>query len=186
MARSKVSPLFLTLNLMSCGGEPGASPTATQPTLPPVVIPTPAPTPLPANLQADTYCVPSPPPFFEFRVKIHDNRGWKKILDAKAIVGPDAAYCASQNQGGSVCVVRREDDPQAVTCTNLVSGKSDTGRYGPNWFYNDDTLCRPIGVGGNDAGCRLHETNQFLVYAFGPGKYTACHENAVCTDFEVK
>jgi hypothetical protein len=137
-------------------------------------------------MKPDTYCVPAPPQFAEFRVKIHDDRGYKKILDVKAMVGPDQAFCASQNQGGSVCPVRREDDPMADTCTNLVSGISDTGRYGPNWFYNDDTPCRAIGVGENEPGCRNHETNQYLVYAFGPGKYTACHENAICTDFIVK
>jgi hypothetical protein len=82
--------------------------------------------------------------------------------------------------------VRRDSDPQHTTCTNLVSGISDTGRYGPNWFYNDHTPCRAAGEGGNDPGCRNHETNQYLVYAFGPGKYTACHENAVCSDFIVQ
>lgn len=176
------------LFLASCGGDdPAATPSAPQ--APVVVVPpapTPAPTPVAENLRPDTYCVPAPPPFFDFKLKIHDDRGWKKILDVKALVGPDGAYCASQNQGGTVCVVRRENDPQAVTCTNLVSGISDTGRYGPNWFYNDHTVCRPIGVGDNDAGCRLHETNQYLVYAFGPGKYTACHENATCTSIVIK
>ena len=100
----------------------------------------------------DTYCVPAPPPFADFRVKIHDDRGFKKILDAKAWWVPTQTYCASQNQGGTVCLVRREDDPQADTCNNLVSGKSDTGRYGPNWFYNDDTPCRAIGEGDNERG----------------------------------
>ena len=185
MSRSTVSQVLLTLCLISCGGGSSTAPSAAS-TPTPAPIPTPAPTPVPENLQTDTYCVPSPPPFFEFRVKVFSDRGWKKILDAKAFVGPDQAYCASQGAAGSVCVVRREEDPQAVTCTNLVSGRSDTGRYGPNWFYNDDTPCRPIGAGENEAGCRLHETNQFLVYAFGPGKYTACHENAVCTSIEVK
>lgn len=173
------------LSLSSCGGDPASGPSVV-PTPTPVPLPTPTPTPVPDNLKADTYCVPAPPPFYAFRIKIHDDRGYKKILDARPTVGPDQAFCAAQNQGGTVCVVRREDDPQATTCSNLVSGISDTGRYGPNWFFNDDTPCRAMGEGGNDPGCRTHETNQFLVYAFGPGKYTACHENAVCTDFIVK
>jgi hypothetical protein len=174
------------LLFISCGGsDPGTAPSA-NPTPVPVAQSTPTPAPLARNLQPDTYCVPKPPPLAYLRVKVHDDRGYKKILDARAVVGPDAQFCAAQGQGGTVCVVRDENDPQAVTCNNLLAGKSDTGRYGPNWFYNDDKPCRPIGDGGNDPGCRLHETNQFLVYAFGPGKYTACSEDAVCTDFIVE
>jgi hypothetical protein len=170
---------------MSCGGQDATSPTTSPPTTI-AALPTPAPTPVPANLKADTYCVPMPPPLSYFKLKVHSDRGWKKVLDSKAVVGPDAAYCAAQNQGGSVCVVRREDDPMAVTCSNLVVGLSDTGRYGPNWFDTDDKPCRPIGQGDNDPGCRLHETNQYLVYTFGPGTYTACSEDGVCTSIEVK
>ena len=129
--------------------------------------------------------MPEPPPIFGFKVKIHQDFGWKKVLDSRAIVGPDGAFCKVQNGGGTVCPVRKEDDPQFGSCNNLVVGKSDTGRYGPNWFFNDDILCRPMGEGGNDKGCRIHETNQYLVYAFGPGKYTACSKDAVCTDFIV-
>jgi len=186
MSRPYVSLALLTFFLTSCGGDSGTQPSGPPSTPPPAPAPTPVPTPVPDHLQADTYCVPKPPPIVAFKLAIHSDRGWKKILDAKAMVGPDQGYCSAQNFGGTVCVVRREDDPQAATCNNLVTGKSDTGRYGPNWFYNDDTLCRPAGEGDNDAGCRIHETNQFLVYTFGPGKYTACSEDAVCSEIVVK
>jgi hypothetical protein len=182
--------LSLSLVLAACGGPQATDPTSPGGSPPPVTIPSappaPAATPTPAHLKAETYCVPKPPDIFGFKVKVHSDRGWKKILDAKPLVGPDAAYCASQNQGGTVCVVRREDDPMATTCSNLVTGKSDEGGYGPNWFYNDHTLCRPAGEGGNEPGCRLHEDNQFLVYTFGPGKYTACSADAMCTEIIIE
>ena len=81
--------------------------------------------------------------------------------------------------------MRQEDDPQAPTCNNLLMGKADSGLHGPNWFYNDDIVCRPAGEGGNEPGCRQRETNQYLVYVFGPGKFTACSADAVCSSFEV-
>ena len=92
MVRSKVSPILLTLCLTSCGGQDSAtSPTGPPPTtLAP--LPTPAPTPVPINEKPDTYCVPMPPPVFGFKLKVHSDRGWKKILDARAIVGPDADH----------------------------------------------------------------------------------------------
>jgi hypothetical protein len=132
--------------------------------------------------------VPKPPPIHTFRVKIHDDRGYKKILDARALVGPDAAYCAAIGQVGDICVVRNEDDPQSVTCNNLVVGKSNEyPRYGPEWYWNDQ-ICRGVGEGDNAPGCRVHETNQFLVYAFGPGIYTACAPSNwdVCTSIEIQ
>jgi hypothetical protein len=188
MLRSNVSLLLLTLCFISCGGDPATAPDAV-PTPTPVPIPVPTATPSPSgpNLQEDTYCVPAPPPLADLRIKVHQDFGFKKVLDARALVGPDAAHCASINMSGTVCVVRREDDPQAATCNNLVVGKADSGLYGPNWFYNDDTFCRSSGEGGNEAGCRQHETNQYLVYAFGPGRYTACSAGAdpVCATIEI-
>ena len=180
--------LLLATGLSACGGgSPATAPNAAS-TPPPVLLPVtpvPTPTPVPENLQKDTYCVPAPPPFVTMRVKVQTDLGWKKVLDARALVGPDTNYCSSIGQPGSVCVVRTEDDPQAVTCNNLVVGiADDTGRYGPTWFVND-TPCRAIGEGGNDPGCRNHDTNQFLVYAFGPGVYAACAHN-ICKELEIK
>jgi hypothetical protein len=113
-------------------------------------------------------------------VKVHADFGEKKILDSRALVGPDAQHCASIGYPGDVCVVRNEDDPQAVTCNNLVMGKAtDTARYGPTW-YGNGRPCRGIGEGGYDDGCRNHDSNQFLVFAFGPGTYEACATTGVC------
>jgi hypothetical protein len=80
----------------------------------------------------------------------------------------------------------RRDDPQSVGCNNLAMGKaSDTGRYGPTWYWNGQP-CRPAGEGDNDPGCRNHETNQFFIYAFGPGTYLACGANGICDGFVVQ
>lgn len=185
MLKSNVSLLLLTLSLISCGGSPATAPSTVATPAPIPIVAAPTPAPKPENLQTDTYCVPMPPPLFDFKLKVHQDFGYKKILDSRALVGPDAAHCASINAGGTVCVVRREEDPQAATCNNLVVGKADSGLYGPNWFDSDDRLCRPAGEGGNDPGCRQHETNQYLVYVFGPGRYTACSASAVCTTIEI-
>src|SRR5215468_10670435 len=97
--RKNLSSVVLVLCLAACGASDPAKPD-------------PAPTPTPENLDKDTYCVPAPPPFVGFKVKIQNDLGWKKVLDARALVGPDAAYCASIGQTGNACVVRNEGDPQ--------------------------------------------------------------------------
>ncbi len=186
MSRSSVSLVVLTFWLTSCGGESGTSPSASVPAAPaPLPVAVPTPTPAPENLQTDTYCVPKPGPIHNIRVKVHNDRGYKKVLDARGLVGPDASYCSAIGQPGEICVVRNENDPMAVTCNNLIFGKSDTGRYGPTWFWNDNP-CRNAGEGDNEPGCRNHETNQFLVYAFGPGVYAACSADGLCNAIEVE
>ena len=161
MLRSNVSLLLLTLCFISCGGDPGTAPNAVPTPVPvPIPVPTATPSPSAANLQEDTYCVPAPPPLADLRVKVHQDFGFKKVLDARALVGPDAAHCASINTGGTVCVVRREDDPQATTCNNLVVGKADSGLYGPNWFYNDDSsAARPERVETTRAAASTRATS---------------------------
>jgi hypothetical protein len=171
--------------LTSCGSDPAATTPSTVPSPIAIPIPTPTPTPAAENLQTDTYCVPNPAPLHNVRVKVQSDRGFKKILDSRGLVGPDANYCAAIGQLGSICVVRDEGDPMAVTCNNLIFGKADTGRYGPNWFWNDQP-CRNAGEGDNEPGCRNHETNQFLVYAFGPGVYAACSADGICNSIEIQ
>jgi hypothetical protein len=174
---------LLVIGLGGCGGGSAATtPTTPQPT--PTPLPTPTPTPTPENLLPETYCVPAPPPLHNIRVKVGSDQGYKKILDSRALV-ESADWCASIGYPGSICVVKNELDPQAVTCNNLVMGQaSDTGRYGPTWSWNGQP-CRPFDTGG-DPGCRNHETNQFLAYAFGPGFYLACGANGVCNGITIQ
>jgi len=169
-----------------CGG-PNPATTPTTPAAPtPAATPTPAPTPTPTP-SATACSNPSPPPLYTFRVKIHLDQGYKKVIDSRVMVGRDEAYCASLGYPGEICVVRNEEAVDAVTCNNFVAGMaSQTGRYGPNWYWNDQP-CRPIGEGGDAPGCKQHPTNQFMVFAFGPGIYSACGDNdRVCYGIEVK
>jgi hypothetical protein len=127
-----------------------------------------------------------PPPLHGFRVKIQNDQGFKKVLDSKPLVGRDAAYCTSIGQPGDICVVRDEGAVDAVGCAHVATGAaSQTGRPGPNWYRNDQA-CRGVNVGGDAAGCRQHATDQFLVFAFGPGTYSACGSgDRVCHGIEI-
>jgi hypothetical protein len=126
-----------------------------------------------------------------FRVKIQIDMGYKKVLDSRALVGPDAAYCAAIGYGGDTCVARNENDPQAVTCQNLVVGVAlDTKRYGPTWYWvppgsTTPQLCRPAGDPGQDAGCKNHPDNQYFLLTFGSGTFSPCGANGVCGGFEI-
>jgi hypothetical protein len=186
VARPSGALLSLALSLLfaACGSSSNPSGPVVNPT--PVPTPTPTPTPVADNLQKDTYCVPNPPPLYKIKLKIQLDFGYKKVLDSRAFVGPDAAYCSSVGLPGSICPVRDENDPMSVTCNNLAMGKaSDTGRYGPTWYWNGQP-CRPISTGGNDPGCRNHVSNQFFIDAFGPGTYLACGANGVCDGYVVQ
>ncbi len=93
-------------------------------------------------------------------------------------------------------VRKDQGDPMAVTCGNAVAGiATDTGRYGPTWYKADrhpkDTgsfgkLCRPPSDTSDELGCRNHENNQFLVWAYGVGYYTGCGANGACHTFFVE
>jgi hypothetical protein len=174
--------------IAGCGGpNPSTTPnpvSSTTPTPAPTPIPVPTPTPTPAEIACNN---PSPPPLHTFRVKVHSDLGYKKILDSRVMVGYDAAYCATLGYPGDICVVRDENAPDAVTCNNFVAGKSSqTGRWGPNWYWNDQP-CRAIGEGGDAPGCKQHPTNQFMLFAFGPGTYAACgDDDRVCKEIVIK
>ncbi len=171
----------MLLVFASCGGSSPISPTP-NPTPTATATPVPTPTPEPPEIA----CTPVPPVIYGFLVKVHDDQGWKQILDSRPQIR-DRAYCNSIGYPGEICVVRDENDPQAVTCANRVTGKAkDTMRYGPTWDWNGKP-CRAIGEGGDEPGCKNHPTNQFLVFAFGPGDYTACAENNVgCKTYTVE
>jgi hypothetical protein len=126
-------------------------------------------------------------------VKVQNDQGYKKVLDSRALVGPDAAYCATLGLPGSICLVREEGDAQAVTCQNRAVGLAkDTRRYGPTWYwvplgsFDAPKLCRPVGDTTQDPGCKNHPTNQYFLNIYGPGKFLLCGENGVCGEEEIQ
>jgi hypothetical protein len=180
--------IFTTVGLAACTlaagcGGSNASVTPTVPVSQPTATPLPTPTPTPAAIACGS---PSPPPLYSFRVKVGNDQGYKKVLDSRVMV-KDAAYCNALGYPGSICVARDEGAPDAITCGNLLTGiASQTGRYGPNWYWNDKP-CRPAGDAGEDPGCKQHPTNQFFVFAFGPGTYSACGDNdRICFGIEIQ
>ena len=194
--RKTLTLAIVLLGLGSCGGE---NPVIV-PTPAPTVIPTPVPTPTPpstADPKSPIYCVPKPPPIYGFRVKIHADYGERRVLDSRALVGRDTAYCASVGYPGDICVVRDENDPMAVTCNNAVAGKAkDTNRYGPTWYVSDRApgetgdfgwYCIGPATERNGERCKNHADNQFLLNVYAEGYYTACAEGgAGCSTLFVK
>ena len=172
--------LALVALTWGCGGSSTPSPTTPAGPASPVATPTPTPTPVAACGS------PAPPPLYGFRLKVQNDQGFKKVLDSKPLVGRDRAYCTSVGQSGDICVVRDEGAADAVGCNYAVVGiASQTGRPGPNWYWNDKP-CRGANQGGEEPGCRQHPTDQFLVFAFGPGTYSVCGDkDRVCHGIEV-
>lgn len=161
--------------LVYCGG--GSSPTGGNPTPVPTVAPSATPTPL------TSICSPTPPPLYGIAVKIHDDSGFRKILDSRPRVVNSydtvPSYCEIVDQGnGPFCFTRTEGgDQQLFACDSLAVGKAlDTGRAGPTWYFNG-LPCTAEGDSAN--GCRNHPDNQFLVIAKGPGEYAACANPSV-------
>lgn len=180
--------LSLCLGITACGGGSSTGPTPS----PTPILPTPTPSPTATPTPAEVACNPPlPAPLNGWRVKIQIDQGYKKVLDSRALVGPDASYCSAIGYGGDTCVARNENDPQAITCQNLVVGiATDTKRYGPTWYWvpqgsASPQLCRPPGDPGQEAGCKNHPDNQYFVLTFGPGTFSPCGANGVCGGFEV-
>jgi len=166
--------------LAACGG--GSSGPTGSPSTPPVT-PTPTPTPV---VDSPGVCSPTPPPLYGIKVKIHDDSGFRKILDSRPQVinvGSSPSYCEQAGFGnGAFCFPRQEGgdggpQDQMFACDSMAVGRSpETGRWGPTWYYNG----RPCeAVGDTTPGCRNHPDNQFLVIAKGPGEYAACANPSV-------
>jgi hypothetical protein len=107
-------------------------------------------------------------------MKYQQNQGRRKTLDATPqVVNTDDDYCGRTGQDGDFCFTRLEGDPQRADCDMMAAGMaSDTGRYGPTWFFEGGP-CRDT-VGEGESGCSNHPDNQFLVIAKGTGIVAAC------------
>src|SRR6185295_5406578 len=163
--------VLLIAGLPACGGS-GSTPTAPVPTPTPVPVPTPSVNPFaaacgsPLPSFADSYG-------FGIKVQLEPSAG-KKILNASPIIkNPD--YCTAAGiPGNTICNTRREDLPERVPCDNYLSGISDEGRPGPNWFQDIDDKGTLVKCGLPNTNCELKPENQYLLDVYAPGIYVAC------------
>jgi hypothetical protein len=157
--------------LVRCGSN-SSSPTATA-TPPAVTLPSPSPIPTPTGpigLPAGMVCNPTPPPLYRMSIKVHGGESGRLILDSKPLVVSENGYCDKVGFGDwKFCETRPEGHPEREACDYLVTGKAtDTGRWGPTWYHDDDACSTVPGV------CVNHGSNQFLAIAKDTGEYRAC------------
>jgi hypothetical protein len=122
---------------------------------------------------------PAPPAVTQINVTIHGRQADRVVLDSTPLVGPDAAYCRliGFTDGRLYCPVRAEGSPQRLACEAARVGRAaDTGRFGPTWSANGK---RCNGADGGTS-CLNHPDNQFLVFAYGAGRFRACAASGVC------
>ena len=113
--------------------------------------------------------------------KVHIRGPNQITLDSTPLVGPDAGYCATVGftDGRRFCPVRPEGNPERFACEQLISGKAeDTGRYGPTWRRNGE-LC------DGSVNCSNHPDNQYLLWVYKGGKFTACFQGIYCGEVDV-
>src|SRR5947209_292710 len=158
--------------IAACSGGGGSPSTPSTSTPTPASTPAPAPTPTPNPFAA---ACGSPLPAFAdsygFGIKVQtEPTKNKKVLNASPLV-LNNAYCQAVGFGNfKFCNTRPESSPQRAACDHYLSGISDSGRVGPNWFKAevDGRLlkCGGVGVQGDTADCRLNDTNQYLLDVF--------------------
>ena len=178
---SFASSVRALLVLVAAAALPGCA-GSDSPTVPSTPAPTMQPTPVPTPTPAALTCSPTPPPLRYVAVKIHDDQGYRKVLDSKPIVQNVDGYCARVGVPGKLyCDTRLEGDPQREACDFMAMGRAkDTGRYGPTWSYDG----KPCAAGPEEPGCANHPTNQFLAVAKGAGEFMACAADDVPVDPE--
>jgi hypothetical protein len=156
----------------------------------PTIIPIPTPTPAPTPDPSTSACVPDPPPLSRVNVKVHNDQGVKKVLDSAPIVcsgGAFEGYCEKMMNDPSrrCCPPRPEGHPQRVSCDEMLMGHArDTGNVGPTWTLNG----KPCQNEESDVvpRCVNHPTNQYLLFAYGPGRYTACSTGGTCGEIVIQ
>jgi hypothetical protein len=177
--------LALLAGLAGCGG--GDNPAAPGPptggaTPTPTATPSPTPTPNPYAAACGTP-LPNPADMYGYRIKVQlEPSRNRKILNASPQVR-NAAYCAAVGLGGTFCNTRLETDPQREACDHYLSGISDTGRPGPDWYQvvNDQNVrCGGMGLPSEGAACVLKEITQYMIDITAPGKYRACSQSGSC------
>jgi hypothetical protein len=174
MTRVLIGVLVLVLGTAACGGGSAAPPAAPSPPAPPAPSPSPSVNPF-------AEACGSPLPAFEdsygFGVKVQlEPTKNKKILNASPAVR-NMAYCEAAGFPNTlICNTRKEDSPERVPCDHYLSGISDTGRPGPNWFQDFGEFPNEQFVKCGEPGttCKLKDENQYLLDIFEVGRYVAC------------
>jgi hypothetical protein len=156
------------------GGNPAEPPTT------PVAAATATPVPTAAPSAFAVACgspLPNTSELYGFGIKVQlEPSVRRKILNANPYV-KNASYCASVGFGGQFCETRIETEPSRVACDHYMTGLSDAGGPGPNWYQEIDGQRKRCGGGtvpGDAPDCRLKPENQYLLDVFGPGKFVAC------------
>ncbi len=174
----RASVLFLIVSVAACGGSDSGPTPATPPS---TIAPAPAPSPTPTPNAFAAACGAPLPAFddsygFGTKVQLQPTRN-KFVLNTQPQVR-NQAYCTAAGMPGLICNTRREDDPTRVPCDHYMSGISDTGRPGPNWFQDvNGQLLRCGGVAGiprEAPDCELKEENQYLLDVTAGGLFVAC------------
>jgi len=164
----------LILGMAACGGS-SAPPAAPGSPPPPVPSPTPSVNPFAAA------CGTPLPPFefaYGFGIKVQlEPTNNKKILNASPSIR-NLEYCAAAGfENTLICNTRKEDNPERVPCDHYLSGMSDQGRPGPNWFQDFGTSPeneRLVKCGDPDTTCSLKPEDQYLLDIREVGRYVAC------------
>lgn len=174
---------FVVVALAGCGGGAAAPPAA------PGTPPPPAPSPSPSVDPFAAACGTPLPPFefaygFGIKVQLEPTKN-KKVLNASPAVR-NLEYCEAAGFPNTlICNTRKEDSPERVPCDHYLSGMSDEGVPGPNWYqdlgnFPDERLVK---CGQPDTNCRLKPENQYLLDIHEIGRYVACSEaTGTCGD----
>jgi hypothetical protein len=176
--------LALVLGTAACGGG-GDSGTPAAPASP--VAPAPSPSPS-VNPYAAACGDPLPPYEFAYgygiKVQLEPTKN-KKILNASPSIR-NLEYCEAAGFPNTlICNTRKEDDPERVPCDHYLSGMSEEGVPGPDWYqdfgnFPDEEFVK---CGTSGTTCSLKEENQYLLDINEVGRYVACSEaTGTCGD----
>jgi hypothetical protein len=111
------------------------------------------------------------------KVTIQAQDGEKLRLDSKPQVPNTDHYCDKVGFGDwKFCDTRVEGTSDRVACDYLMTGIADNGRWGPNWYYNDQPC------GSDESKCVLNPDNQYLAIGKAKGTYRACAADNVPVD----
>jgi hypothetical protein len=168
--------IVLAAGIAACGGGSAGPPSTPGTPVPPTPTPVPSPTPNPFAA-ACGQPLPSFDDAYGFGIKVQlEPTNNKKILNASPAVR-NQEYCQAAGFPNTlICNTRKEDDPTRVPCDHYLSGISDEGRPGPNWFQDvgewpNEQLVK---CGETGTTCHLKEENQYLLDIFEVGRYVAC------------